>query len=152
TVVTCDSARPTLTSRVVCLGHDKPRTSGRPSTADVNESGRRGPAAKQVPRRPGTAPALGLPAGTGCPPSTAYHNRKGERIMWFRQWLRSLLPAPAPTRTRRRRPAPCRPSLEALEARVLPSIDIQFAGGYLTGGTGTQSVATGDFNHDGAAD
>jgi hypothetical protein len=72
--------------------------------------------------------------------------------MWFRQWLRSLLPAPAPARTCRRRPAPCRPSLEALEARALPSINIQSAGGYLTGGTGTQSVASGDFNHDGAAD
>jgi hypothetical protein len=55
-------------------------------------------------------------------------------------------------RTTRRRPAPRRLAVEALEARALPSISFQFAGNYSTGGSNTQSVASGDFNHDGVTD
>jgi hypothetical protein len=55
-------------------------------------------------------------------------------------------------RGERRRPSSCRPSLEALEARALPSVSFQPAGNYSTGGYNTATVASGDFNHDGAID
>src|SRR5262249_28281294 len=41
-------------------------------------------------------------------------------------------------------------ALELLEARDVPSISLQAAGNYSTGGYSLQSVATRDLNHDGA--
>ena len=57
--------------------------------------------AKQAPRRPGTAPALGLRAGR-CPHhSIADQPGKGERTMSFPSWLRHLRSALAPGRGQR---------------------------------------------------
>jgi hypothetical protein len=53
------------------------------------------------------------------------------------------------SRDRRRRPAPCRPSVEALETRALPSVSFNVGP---AAGWSSAAVATGDFNHDGAAD
>src|SRR5262249_45982419 len=52
----------------------------------------------------------------------------------------------------RRRPATFRPAVEALETRTLPTVNFALGGVYPTGGYNAGSVATGDFNHDGAAD
>jgi hypothetical protein len=75
----------------------------------MDESGRRGLTAKQAPRRPGTAPALGLRAGSGRIHSIADHSRKETPMFW----LRSLFDQPPGL--------PFRPTLEALEARDAPS-------------------------------
>jgi hypothetical protein len=71
--------------------------------------------------------------------------------MRFRSFLNFLTFA-SRRRPRGRRPAPCRPSVETLEARALPSVSFQFEGNYSTGGYSTATAATGDFNHDGATD
>jgi hypothetical protein len=42
--------------------------------------------------------------------------------------------------------------LEALETRTVPSVSFQLGGIFSTGGSGTASAATGDFNHDGLLD
>src|SRR5262245_17106453 len=55
-------------------------------------------------------------------------------------------------RARRRRPALRRLTVEALETRIVPSVSFQYGGNYSTGGYNTATVATGDFNHDGATD
>jgi hypothetical protein len=55
-------------------------------------------------------------------------------------------------RSHSRRLAPRRLSVEALETRTVPSVTFQFAGTYSTGGGSTATVASGDFNHDGATD
>src|SRR5262249_14304070 len=52
----------------------------------------------------------------------------------------------------RRLPAPCRPAVEALETRALPTGSFAVGGLFPTGGYNTTSRAAGDFNHDGATD
>src|SRR5262249_27702977 len=85
-------------------------------------------AAKRIPHRPGTAPALGLRAGSGRPHSTADPFANGETTMWFSSvhcWLKrasqSTPPGhrePGPSRLPRR---PFPPGLEALEDRAVPA-------------------------------
>src|SRR5262245_58931680 len=55
-------------------------------------------------------------------------------------------------RAARRRPPSRRLSLQALEDRLVPSISLHAAGNYSTGGDSPYTVASGDFNHDGAID
>src|SRR5262249_55865201 len=85
--------------------------------------------------------------------STADRFPEGDTIMRWTQFLKTLLTRPV----RRARAVPKRSvsrrlALEHLEARDVPSISFQAAGNYYTGGSSNQSVATGDFNHDGATD
>jgi hypothetical protein len=72
--------------------------------------------------------------------------------MWFRRFLRSLLPLPASARTRGRRPAPRRLSVETLEDRALPSVGFSLGAGYNSTGIHVSTLATGDFNRDGVSD
>src|SRR5262245_44845172 len=73
--------------------------------------------------------------------------------MGWRYFLKAFFPDRSRNRrTVRRRPASCRPAVEALETRTVPSISFHAAGNYSTGGSGNTTAATGDFNHDGAID
>jgi hypothetical protein len=72
--------------------------------------------------------------------------------MRFNSWLGFLKSLTHRPHNAQRRPKPSRLTIETLEARTLPSIGLQAVGNYYTGGYDTQSVATGDFNHDGATD
>jgi hypothetical protein len=72
--------------------------------------------------------------------------------MRFRSWLAFLKSLAQRPHATQRCPKSSRLAVETLEARTLPSIGLQAAGNYYTGGYNTQSVATGDFNHDGIAD
>src|SRR5262245_56901718 len=84
-------------------------------------------------------------------PLSADRSSKETLTMGFRSFL-NFVTFGSRRRPRGRRPAPCRPSVETLEARALPSVSFQSGGNYPTGGYNTMSVPTGDFNHDGAAD
>jgi hypothetical protein len=55
-------------------------------------------------------------------------------------------------RVGRPRRAASRLAVEALETRALPSVSFQLGGTYPTGGGSAATVASGDFNHDGAID
>src|SRR5579884_2133266 len=70
-------------------------------------------------RRPGTAPALGLRAGTTAGPLVSQTVLEGRRSMLFSSWLRPRT-RPAPAERRRPRTA-ARPRLETLEDRYLLS-------------------------------
>src|SRR5262245_6427225 len=73
--------------------------------------------------------------------------------MWWTQFLNSLRTRPLPrARAVSARPASRRLNLELLEGRVVPSISFHAAGTYYTGGYNPYTVASGDFNHDGAID
>src|SRR5262245_61998211 len=86
----------------------------------MRRGGRWGSAAKQPPHRPDTARAPGLRAWVVVPPMLPQTTPPREEIpMTARTWIRSLF-ARTP-RTIRKAPARCRPSLEALEARLAPA-------------------------------
>src|SRR5262249_25027609 len=84
-------------------------------------------------------------------PLAADRLQKEIAIMRFRS-LQKFVTCGRCGRDERRQPVPCRLAVEALETPALPSISFQFAGNYSTGGYNTATVATGDFNHDGATD
>src|SRR5262249_56482431 len=105
------------------------------------------------PRRPSSRPPVWHRPGARSarreePPSYRRPPTKGEPTMWFHKWLRKMMPITGSARTARRRPASCRLSVEALEERAVPTVSFQYGGNSYTGGYNTQSVATGDFNHD----
>src|SRR5262249_39074885 len=85
--------------------------------------------AKQAPRRPGTAPALGLRADSDVPPFNCRPTSKGELTMSLHSWLQNLRSALAPGQRQRHhgrrglhRAATHRPSLEVLEDRSVPAL------------------------------
>jgi hypothetical protein len=94
---------------------------GRPFRFATNKAAGEVPAAKQVPHRPGPALALGLRAGNDdifiVPQTTSDKERF---TMWVTSQLRNKTPLVRPTRRPRSR-ARCRPRLELLEDRTLPS-------------------------------
>src|SRR6266849_5415357 len=87
------------------------------------------PTAKQAPHRPGTAPALGLRAGSRCLFIISRTNLEKETlIMWFQSGLNSLEFGSARNWARRarrgaprKRAAACKLLLELLENRTVPS-------------------------------
>jgi hypothetical protein len=91
--------------------------------------GRGAPAAKQVPPRPGTVPALGLRAGKVAVAIVEQTTLVKEIAMWFRALFDTLLARSSRTRSRKRRLAPSfrrrsrslRLLLEILEDRTLLS-------------------------------
>src|SRR5262249_13814948 len=85
--------------------------------------GRGGFAAKQIPPRPGLAPALGLRAGGAGIPMVPQTCSRKESIMSLFTWLRNRPSTRAPGSRAQPRPAAARfrPRLEALEDRWLPS-------------------------------
>src|SRR5262249_26467258 len=112
--------------------------------------------AKQAPRRPGTAPALGLRAWEMCHHCIADQLRMGEPTVPLHSWLRNIRSALAPPRDQRhpRRPhsvraATQRLNVEVLEDRALPSLS--YAGSFPVGNL-PQAVVTADFNNDGRLD
>src|SRR5262245_54341988 len=70
--------------------------------------------------------------------------------MATRSWIRNMFASRTP-RTIRKAPAGCRPSVEALEDRALPSVNFAPAVNYGVGDN-PASVAVGDFNGDGKPD
>src|SRR5262245_41930408 len=84
----------------------------------VVPGGRWGPYRQASPRRPGTAPALGLRAA-GAAPTVEQTIPSKEIPMWFRSRHRS--PKDRPPVTSVRRSTACRLGVEPLEDRTVPS-------------------------------
>src|SRR6266542_1226284 len=74
--------------------------------------------------------------------------------MFLKCWQKLFHRKSQPIRGRagHRRQATSRPTVEILETRTLPTVSFGGGGNFYTGGYNTTSLATGDFNHDGAAD
>src|SRR5262249_41709554 len=87
------------------------------------KSGRRGPYRQASPRRPGTAPALGLRAGNVVATIIEQTILTKEIPMWFRTLFDSMKQRRSGTPARRtpRRPTTTRLRVEALDDRCLPS-------------------------------
>jgi hypothetical protein len=100
--------------------------------------------------RPGTAPALGLRACTGCRSFTADQFLKGTTMRFT--WLSDLITTSSRRARAARRSASSRLSVEALETRTLPSVSFNVVGGFSSGGSDAMTIAKGDFNHDGNLD
>jgi hypothetical protein len=113
-------------------------------------SGRRGPYRQASPRRPGTAPALGLRAEKVAVAIPGQTTISKEIPMWFGDLYDSSKRHPG-NRGRRtsRRPAAPRLQLEALEDRNLPSFYAPVS--YATDAN-PAAVVTADFNQDGRLD
>src|SRR5262249_52112394 len=98
------------------------------ASAEFDESGRWVLTAKQAPRRPGTAPALGLRAERAVVILSQTTTAK-ETTIWVRSGFRGLKtrPSVAPVRRSPRRPTTARPQVEPLEDRSLPSCTVILA-------------------------
>jgi hypothetical protein len=84
-----------------------------------NKSGQRGRYREASPRRPGTAPALGLRAGNDVQPLYRRPVLERRNIMSFLSWLRNRS-RPASV-ARRHKPVGFRPRLETFEDRCVPA-------------------------------
>src|SRR5205085_4241279 len=81
----------------------------------------------RAPRRPGTAPALGLRAGNDVSSSDRRPASRRRATMLFRPWLdywKTVSPSRRAPRARTRRPGRPRLSLEPLEDRCVLSADV----------------------------
>ena len=100
----------------------------KPASEKVS-SGRWGPYRQASPRRPGTAPALGLRAWEMCRHSIADQLEMGDPTMLLHSWLRRLRSTLAPGESQRHHPrrgclraATRGLNVEVLEDRALPSL------------------------------